>query len=141
MSFKATLCIKFSLVLYCQFSVLISLGQPCFVSAVSTSPNYFERFVGIKGAALWFKSYIMNRSFSTYSSVAAPLTFGVLQGSTLGQFYFPHICCPWALFLGNISLSAALLMTFKFISPFIKKKQLFESVNGLSVWLIDISRE
>ena len=64
--------------------------------------------MGIKGTALKsFQSCLSGRSFFVHlgdsSSGVAVLVGGVPQGSVLGPTLFPHICCPWGLFVRNIA--------------------------------------
>ena len=69
-----------------------------------------ELCVGIKGNVLkWFQSYLSERTFSVhlgqYSSAAAPLAYGVPQGSILGPILFSLYLLPLGSIFKNHNIS------------------------------------
>ncbi len=59
--------------------------------------HWLEKLVGIQGIALqWLASYLKDRTFSVgkYSSLSAPLSCGVPQGSILGPLLFTLYMLP-----------------------------------------------
>ncbi len=78
--------------------------------------------VGVKGTALeWFKSYLIDRSFSFALEICVryQLNYVVVchRGLFLGLFYFHYIWALWAQFFVNIILCIIyMLMILSYIS-------------------------